>query len=190
MGCLPMRVAAVLLSLGTSVSAAALSVRAPAEQCPAEVFVTLIPYEIHTSVLSNTIVSITPGITLTVTNAPVCISTLTTATITGSTSYRPRPTLDPKPGPSQSARYVFDNLEVAIISTRLPLTLSSSNAPSSDAEPLPSTTDRQPSTINSPSNTLSSQTSAADPQTSTTDRHTIPSLCVDSYSCLTGTNPG
>lgn len=182
MGCLPMRVAAVLLSLGTSVSAAALSIRAAADQCPAEVFVTLVPYEIHTSVLSNTIVSITPGITLTVTNAPVCISTLTTATITGTTSYRPRPTLDPNPSPSQSARYVSDNLDVAITSTQVPLTLPSSNSPnspSSDAEPIPSTSDRPPTTINSPSSTLSSQASAVESQTSTTNRQTIPSLYVD-----------
>lgn len=54
--------------------------------CPTEVAVSLTPIVVITSVLTNTILSITAGVTLSVTNAPICISTLTTATITSTAS--------------------------------------------------------------------------------------------------------
>ena len=50
--------------------------------CYAFATVSLIPIEIHTSITAPTTVTITPGVTLVVTDVPVCLSTLTTATIT------------------------------------------------------------------------------------------------------------
>jgi hypothetical protein len=80
---LQLALAAGLLTLPSLISSAVIlpHVFAPLV-CPTEVIVSLVPIVVITSILSNTVVTITPGVTLTVTNAPSLVSTLTTATIT------------------------------------------------------------------------------------------------------------